>query len=142
LFTTLRIAGFIPFLFAIDIAINFIRLDVCGFDVADSGIVKAGALLTNGCQDVQDRFLVKASQAACGTHANAFAEKPDNAFNLLGFDSQSAERLFFRKCFAATLTAEATHNTILVSEIGEMFGFPVTAEARCHFGLDFLSAMT
>ena len=47
-----------------------------------------------------------------------------------------------RKGFTTADAAKTADDTVLVSEIGEVLGFPITAVTRCHFWLDFLSAKT
>jgi hypothetical protein len=48
----------------------------------------------------------------------------------LGFDSQAVQRLRLGKGFPASDTAKTPHDTVLVSEIGEVFGFAVAAITR------------
>jgi DUF1009 family protein len=121
-------APIVPFLFvalllAMHLAVKFVCLDVGRFDVANGRVVEVGALLANGCQNIQYRFLAQSGQPACGADANAFTQQPDNFDDLTRLDSQAVQRLRLAKGFAAAQTTETAHFTVSISEFGEVFGF-------------------
>jgi hypothetical protein len=93
LFAALNVCGFVPFLFAKDVAVKLVRFHVDRWNIADSGIVESGTLLANGFEDAQNGVLVKSGQPACGSDADTLTKQPDNIINLLGFDSQAVQRL-------------------------------------------------
>jgi hypothetical protein len=75
-----------------------------------------------------EKFIVSYSTAKRNYWStDSFAEQLDDLNDFGVIKAQSIQRLRFGKSFPTTNTAEATHDSILVSEIGEVLGFAVTA---------------
>jgi hypothetical protein len=89
LLAAFRVASLIPFLFAKDVAVKLVSLDINRWNIADSGIMENGTPRTNGFKDAQNGFLVQAGQAGCGAYSNAFTKQLDNLLNFLRLDAQS-----------------------------------------------------
>ena len=70
----LRVCGFIPFLFAINVAVKLVCFHIDRWNIADVGIMEPAALLANGFNDAQNGVLVKSGQPAGGANANALTK--------------------------------------------------------------------
>jgi hypothetical protein len=106
---------------------KLINLQCASLDVANQPVVKAFTFLPDGFQHAQDRVRVAIHKSGNGANAKPLCEQLANLHDLFMVNPQSIQRLRFGKCLPTADAAESTHDSILVSEIGEVLGFTVTA---------------
>jgi hypothetical protein len=105
-------------------------------------VVKRFAFLADDFQDAQYGVRVTIHKSGNGANTQTLGQQFDDLNHFITFQAQAVQWLLFGIGFSASLTAETADDAITVLEFGEILGFAATAQARCHFGLDFLSAKT
>jgi hypothetical protein len=116
-----------PLLGTLDTTPQFINLQRVHVQVTHKFVVKLLTFLADSFQHVQDCVRVTIHNASGLSDSQPLCEQFYDLNDFGVVNSQPVQRLRFGKCFSATKAAETAHDAILVSEIGEMLGFAVTA---------------
>jgi hypothetical protein len=114
-------------LFAAYERVDFIGLNLFGFDVAHSGVQQGGALASNRFQHRQNGVAVTIHKASGCPDANAFTKQRDNLCGFLLVNPHVVQRLLLAECPVASPATIALHDAIMIFKTPVFLGFSMTA---------------